>query len=189
VTYKTLHLISCCKVTVPKCDYAKLGHFVNSWKWFVLYIQFEFRKVQRYLYKRKEMNKPSHVQTTVCILLGLLLVLAGTGHLTFSRNMFSAQVPSWLPMNPDLVVVLSGIVEILLGASLILLVKQRIQLGWIVAAFFVLVFPGNIAQLVDHRNAFGLDSDLKRWFRLPFQFILIFLALWSTGAWQKWRSR
>jgi uncharacterized membrane protein len=141
------------------------------------------------LYKRKEMNKSSPVQTTARILLGLFLVLAGTGHLTFSRHEFSAQVPSWLPMNPDLVVVLSGIVEILLGASLILLVKQRFQLGWIVAAFFVLVFPGNIAQLVDHRNAFGLDSDLKRWLRLPFQFILIFLALWSTGAWQKWRNK
>jgi uncharacterized membrane protein len=137
----------------------------------------------------KEMNKPSPSQTTVCILLGFLLVLAGTGHLTFSRNEFSAQVPPWLPMNPDLVVVLSGIVEILLGASLILMVKRRTQLGWIVAAFFVLVFPGNIAQLADHRNAFGLDSDLKRWLRLPFQFILIFLVLWSTRAWQKWRSK
>jgi len=135
------------------------------------------------------MNKPSSVQTTTRILLGLLLVLAGTGHLTFSRNAFSAQVPLWLPINPDLIVVLSGIIEILLGASLIFVVKQRIQLGWIVAAFFILVFPGNIAQLVDHRNAFGLDSDLKRWLRLPFQFILIFLALWSTGASQKWRSR
>jgi uncharacterized membrane protein len=92
-------------------------------------------------------------------------------------------------MNPDLVVVLSGIVEILLGASLIFLVKQRIQLGWIVAVFFILIFSGNIAQLTEHRDSFGLDSDLKRWLRLPFQFVLIFLALWSTGAWQKWRRR
>lgn len=87
-----------------------------------------------------------------------------------------------------LVVVLSGIVEILLSASLVLLAKQRNRMGRIIAAFFVLVFPGNIAQLVVHRNAFGLDSDLKRWLRLPFQFILIFLALLSTGAWQKWRG-
>src|ERR1700693_6257065 len=91
-------------------------------------------------------------------------------------------------MNPDLVVVLSGIVEILLGSSLVLLAKQRNRMGWIVTVFFVLVFPGNIAQLVEHRNAFGLDSDLKRWLRLPFQFVLIFLALWSTGAWEKWRG-
>src|SRR5450631_356597 len=137
---------------------------------------------------RSDMDKPGPVQTATRILLGLFLILAGIGHLSFSRIAFSAQVPPWLPMNPDLVVVLSGIVEILLGVSLVLMVKQRIQLGWIVAAFFVLVFPGNIAQLVEHRNSFGLNSDLKRWLRLPFQFVLIFLSLWSTGAWQKWRK-
>jgi uncharacterized membrane protein len=129
------------------------------------------------------------MRNTVRILLGLFLIFAGTGHLTFSRLAFQAQVPPWLPMNPDLVVVLSGIVEILLGASLIFLVKQRIQLGWIVAVFFILVLPGNIAQFTEHRDSFGLNSDLKRWIRLPFQFVLIFLVLWSTGAWQKWRRK
>ena len=138
---------------------------------------------------RGDLNKPSPGQTAARILLGLFLILAGIGHLTFSRHAFKAQVPPWLPMNPDLVVVLSGIVEILLGASLIFLVKQRIQLGWIVAVFFILIFSGNIAQLTEHRDSFGLDSDLKRWLRLPFQFVLIFLALWSTGVWQKWRRK
>jgi uncharacterized membrane protein len=136
-----------------------------------------------------EMIKPSPGQTVARILLGLVLILAGIGHLTFSRIAFQAQVPPWLPMNPDLVVVISGIVEILLGASLVFLVKQRIQLGWIAAVFFVLVLPGNIAQLTEHRDSFGLDTDLKRWIRLPFQFVLVFLALWSTGAWQNWRSK
>jgi uncharacterized membrane protein len=135
------------------------------------------------------MKKQSTGQVITRILLGLFLILAGTSHLTFSRIAFAAQVPPWLPMNPDLVVVLSGIVEILLGTSLLFLRKQRLQIGWIVAIFFVLVFPGNIAQLVNHRNAFGLDSDLKRWLRLPFQPVLIFLALWSTGAWQKNKVR
>lgn len=135
------------------------------------------------------MNKPSTAQTVFRILLGLFLLYAGIGHLTFSRTEFQAQVPPWVPLNPDLVVVLSGIVEILLGLSLILLVKQRIKVGWAVAAFFVLVFPGNIAQLVEHRDAFGLNSDLARWLRLPFQLLLIFVALWSTGAWQQWRRK
>ncbi|HEY4149824.1 MAG TPA: DoxX family membrane protein [Chitinophagaceae bacterium] len=133
-------------------------------------------------------DKPGTVQTAGRILLGLFLVLAGTSHLTFARKEFQAQVPGWLPLNPDLVVVLSGIVEIVLGASLVLLVKQRVAVGWIAALFFVLVFPGNIAQLVEHRNAFGLDTDLARWLRLPFQGILILVALWSTGAWQQWRK-
>lgn len=130
-------------------------------------------------------NKQERVQTIVRILLGLFLIFAGIGHLTFSRTEFLAQVPIWVPMNPDLVVILSGIAEILLGSSLVFLGKYRIQLGWIVAVFFVLVFPGNIAQLVEHRNAFGLNTDVKRWIRLPFQPILVFLVLWSTGAWQR----
>jgi uncharacterized membrane protein len=134
------------------------------------------------------MNQPTPIQTIARILLGILLITAGIGHLSFSRVAFAAQVPPWLPINPDLVVVLSGMVEILLGASLILFVRQRIKMGWIAAAFFVLVFPGNIAQLAQHRDSFGLNSDLKRWIRLPFQFVLIFWALWSTGAWQKWRG-
>lgn len=83
---------------------------------------------------------------------------------------------------------LSGFVEITLGLSLLLLYKQRTKAGWIAALFFVLVFPGNIAQLVEHRDAFGLDTDLKRWLRLPFQPVLIAIALRSTGAWQAWRK-
>lgn len=134
-------------------------------------------------------NKSTTGQTAVRILLGAFLVFAGIGHISFERQEFQAQVPTWLPMSPDLVVLLSGVVEIALGASLIFLVKKRISAGWIAALFFVLVFPGNIAQLTEHRNAFGLDTELKRWLRLPFQFVLIAAALWSTGAWRKWRSR
>jgi uncharacterized membrane protein len=121
-------------------------------------------------------------------ILGSFLALAGVGHLTTLRQEFLAQVPPWLPINADTVVVLSGIVEISLGLSLIFLYSQRVKVGWIVAAFFVAIFPGNIAQLVEHRNAFGLDSDMARWLRLPMQPVLIFLALWSTGAWQSWRK-
>lgn len=127
-------------------------------------------------------------QTITRILLAILLIIAGTGHLSFLRSSFAAQVPAWVPMDADSVVIWSGIVEILLGISLLFFKKQRIQVGWIVAVFFVLVFPGNIAQLVDHKDAFGLTTDLKRWFRLPFQPLLIILALWSTGAWNPWRS-
>jgi uncharacterized membrane protein len=127
-------------------------------------------------------------QTISRYILGLFLTTAGISHLTWSRTEFLAQVPPWIPVNADLVVLLSGVVEIVLGLSLILLFKYRIQVGWIVAAFFVLVFPGNIAQLVEHRNAFGLNTELARWLRLPLQPLLILVALWSTGAWHSWRK-
>jgi uncharacterized membrane protein len=137
---------------------------------------------------KNKITKITTAQTIGRVVLGLFLLLAGTGHLTWSRTEFQAQVPPWVPLNADLVVILSGIVELMLGASLVFLTKYRIQIGWIVALFFVLVFPGNIAQLTEHRDAFGLNSDLARWIRLPFQFVLIFLALWSTGAWKQWRT-
>ncbi|RYU92985.1 DoxX family protein [Emticicia agri] len=127
------------------------------------------------------------IQKVFRVLLGLILIYTGIGHLTFLRADFPAQVPDWVPLDTDLVVVLSGIAEILLGLALLLIKRKRIQIGWIVAVFFVLIFPGNIAQYVNHRDAFGLDTDQKRLIRLFFQPVLISWALWSTGAWKAWR--
>ncbi|WP_237742128.1 DoxX family protein [Arthrobacter sp. CAL618] len=118
------------------------------------------------------------------ILLGAFLLFAGVSHLFFARAEFAAQVPAWMPLDTDFVVVASGIVEVVLGAALIFLPRWRVLVGWIVAAFFVAVFPGNIAQYVDGVNAFGLDTDRARLIRLFFQPVLIALALWSTGAWR-----
>ena len=123
------------------------------------------------------------------ILLGLFLLRAGFGHLGPERQEFLAQVPNWVPLDGDLVVVLSGIVELSLGAALIGLHKYRALVGWTVAAFFVAIFPGNIAQYVQRRDAFGLDTDTARFVRLWFQPLLVLWAVWSTGAWQAWRTR
>lgn len=116
-------------------------------------------------------------------------MLAGVGHLTWARTSFLAQVPGWVPLDADLVVVLSGVVEIVLGGALVLLPRRRILLGWLTAGFFVAIFPGNVSQFVDGDAAFGLDSDAARAVRLLFQPLLVALALWSTGAWSAWRSR
>ena len=122
------------------------------------------------------------LRTFARYLLALGLLFAGIGHLTFLRQEFQAQVPSWLPLDADFVVLGSGLVEVLLGMSLIATRKFRIPLGWFTAAFFLAVFPGNISQFASHTNAFGLNSDLARGIRLVFQPLLILWALWSTGA-------
>jgi uncharacterized membrane protein len=123
------------------------------------------------------------------MVLGFALVFAGKGHLTTSRLTFQAQVPTLLKDYADFVVLASGVVEIAMGLGLIALWKYRVQLGWIVAAFFVAVFWGNISQYVNHIDAFGLDSDRARLIRLFFQPLLVMWALGSTGAWSAWRSR
>lgn len=120
-------------------------------------------------------------------ILGGALLFAGVGHLSAQRAEFQAQVPAWFPLNADLVVVVSGIVEILLGAALIALPQHRVVIGTIVAAFFVIIFPGNIAQWREGTDAFGLDTDTARFARLFFQPVLIAWALVCTGAWRAWR--
>ncbi len=114
------------------------------------------------------------------IALGAFLVTAGIGHLTFLRKDFRAQVPGWVPLKVDDTVVLSGMAEIALGASLLAPGKRKKEIGKIAAAFFAAVFPGNVSQYVNHRSAFGLDTDGKRMARLFFQPVLLYWALKST---------
>ena len=122
------------------------------------------------------------------IVLGFALAYAGIGHLTSNRQEFQAQVPTLFKDYADFVVLASGVVEIALGVGLIALWKYRVQLGWLVAAFFVAIFWGNISQYVNGVDAFGLNSDRARLIRLFFQPLLVMWALGSTGAWRAWRS-
>jgi uncharacterized membrane protein len=98
-------------------------------------------------------------------------------------------VPTWVPLDADFVVLASGVVEILLGLSLILLIKHKEKIGWITAAFFTAIFPGNISQYINGIDAFGLDSDRARLIRLFFQPLLVIWALWCTGAWKSYRNK
>jgi len=118
-------------------------------------------------------------------LLGAALIYAGVGHFTFSRVAFQAQVPPWLPLDPDFVVLASGAVEIALGVGIIFVARYRKQIGWLTAAFFLAVFPGNISQYLTQTDAFGLNTDEARAIRLLFQPLLMVWALWATGAWTK----
>lgn len=111
--------------------------------------------------------------------LGAMLAGAGTTHLTVAREEFRAQVPSWFPADADAVVVASGVAELALGAALLATWRQpaRALVGAAAGAFFVAVFPGNVAQLVEHKDGFGLDTDAKRALRLLFQPALVAWAL------------
>ena len=127
-------------------------------------------------------TKYTKAQNAARIGLGAMLITAGIGHLSFARKEFQAQVPNWVPLDKDTTVLLSGVAEILLGASIAGLKKERETTGVVAAAFFAAVFPGNLAQYNHHRDAFGLDTDTKRLARLFFQPALIAWALWGGGA-------
>lgn len=122
------------------------------------------------------------MRTAARVALGAILVLAGTSHLTFARDDFRAQVPDFVPLDVDTTVLASGVAEIALGSALLLAPRgrRRRQVGGIAAAFFTAIFPGNIAQAVHRRDAFGLDTDGRRVARLFGQPLLVAWALWST---------
>jgi uncharacterized membrane protein len=117
------------------------------------------------------------------IVLGLALASAGISHLGSARAEFQAQVPPWVPLDPDFVVLASGVVEIVLGLALIVLFRWKAWVGVAAALFFIAIFPGNISQFVNAIDAFGLDTDEARGIRLLFQPLLVLWALWSTGGW------
>jgi len=121
------------------------------------------------------------LRTIARLALGFALTFAGTSHLSFSRETFRAQVPTWLPLDSDFVVLASGVVEIVLGLWLISGYKAPTA-GSLTALFFIAIFPGNISQWLTHTDAFGLNTDEARLIRLFFQPLLVLWALWATNA-------
>lgn len=133
----------------------------------------------------------NYIKTFFRLLLGAFMLYAGISHLTFRRQEFVAQVPTWIQFSPefaDFVVLASGVVEIMLGLGMLLLWKKKATVGVLLALFYVAIFPGNLNQYFNHIDAFGLNTDTLRLIRLFFQPVLIFLALWSTGGWQQLKS-
>jgi uncharacterized membrane protein len=122
------------------------------------------------------------VRVLARLALGVALAAAGLSHLTTSRAEFQAQVPAWVPIDADAVVVISGVVEIIIGLWLVTGYRAPLA-GCVAALFFIAIFPGNVSQWITQTDAFGLDTDSARFIRLFFQPVLVLWALWSTGAW------
>lgn len=133
-------------------------------------------------------GKVSVARLIGAVALGCSLLIAGISHLSVARQEFQAQVPQWFPLDKDIVVLASGVVEISLGAALIVLRERRVPVGLFAAGFFILIFPGNISQYVTRTDGFGLNTDRARLVRLFFQPVLVVWALWSTGAWKELRA-
>lgn len=111
---------------------------------------------------------------------------AGIGHFRDTES-FLAQVPRFLPA-PEWIVWVSGVVEIAFAILLLLGGRYVPHVGWALAAFFVVIFPGNISQALTQTSAFGLETDTSRYVRLLFQPVLVVWALWCTNGWRERRG-
>ena len=132
-----------------------------------------------------KLMKTTIIQNIFRVLLGSIMLYIGIAHLSFKRIEFQAQVPTWLTTNEgvmDLVVLISGYIEIAFGVLMILGGKLKVKTGIALGIFYILIFPGNINQYINEIDSLRLDSDNKRLIRLFFQPLLVLWAFWSTGA-------
>ena len=112
-----------------------------------------------------------------------LLAAAGVSHLTWGRRGYRIVVPDWSTrltgLDKDAIVVGSGVAELMLAGAVAAIPRER-SVGWLVAAFFVAVFPGNVHQWRTGRSAPMLRTDRARFVRLLLQPVLVVWALWGT---------
>ena len=136
--------------------------------------------------------KTTITQNIFRILLGSIMLYIGIAHLSFRRIEFQAQVPTWLTTNEgmmDLVVLISGYIEIAFGILMILGGKLKVKTGLALGIFYILIFPGNINQYINEIDSLRLDSDNKRLIRLFFQPLLVLWAFWSSGALKYFKNK
>ena len=81
--------------------------------------------------------------------------------------------PAWLPA-PRLLVWISGVCEIVLGA-LVLVPRARKLAGYGLVALYLAVFPANV-NMVLHPELGGTVPLWALWVRLPLQLVIILLA-------------
>jgi uncharacterized membrane protein len=115
--------------------------------------------------------------------MAVAMVFAGAAH-WFMPTPFVQHLPSWVPAAETLILLTGGI-EVALGAALLARQPWRRFAGLALAAYLVAVFPSNVYVAVAAVDVEGQPGGWYPWVRLPFQVLFVAWALWSTG----WRLR
>ncbi|HEX8019021.1 hypothetical protein [Mucilaginibacter sp.] len=113
----------------------------------------------------------------------LMLWFASLGHFMFTKGM-AMMMPSFIPFKGALVY-LTGIMEIILGALLIINTTRHIA-GIILLIMFVVMLPANINATIKHVNFEKATYDGSGtgylWFRIPLQLLFIaWILYFSVG--------
>ena len=115
--------------------------------------------------------------------MGIAMIFAGISHWAMPEP-FEQHLPPWVPA-AELLVLLSGLAEVALGAALLVRTPWQRWAGLALAAYLVGVFPANVYVAVAGVNVDGQPGGVYPWLRLPLQALFVAWALWSTG----WFSR
>ena len=124
------------------------------------------------------------VRGVLLYVLAFIMIAAGVLHFV-AESFFTQIVPPFLPA-PRLLVWISGIVEIALGAGLIPARTRRLA-GYGLVALYIVVFPANIYMAVSEVQLQGMPSwfqqpsPLMLYLRLPLQLVFIAWALWASA--------
>jgi uncharacterized membrane protein len=110
--------------------------------------------------------------------LAAAMVIAGITHFT-NVDPFVQHLPEWVPVR-ELVVYVTGAIEIILGAALMFARARRAALGRLVAVYLIAVFPANIYVAIADVDVTGQPGGVYAWVRLPLQVLFVLWALAST---------
>jgi uncharacterized membrane protein len=119
--------------------------------------------------------------------LGIGLVVAGVMH--FVRPaLFEQMVPVGLP-RPDLIVFLSGVVEVGVGALLLMPGRRHLG-GWCATLLFLAIWPGSIYIAISGNYPSTPTAEpLYHWLRVPFHLLYVAWALWVARGCLPWVAR
>ena len=118
------------------------------------------------------------IRTLLRRVLALFYAAAGAAHLA-APGLFLAIMPPWVP-HPELVVALTGVAELAGAAALVQNRSPSLRraAGWGLALYALCVWPANVQHMINDGGA-HLAYHVPR---LAFQPVLIWLALWVSGA-------
>ncbi|MEM6955247.1 MAG: DoxX family protein [Myxococcota bacterium] len=117
-----------------------------------------------------------NVRTLLRWVFGLAFIAAGINHFV-NEDFYVAIMPPYLPWHEALVQ-LSGVIEILVGAA-VLIPRLRPHSGWAAVATLLAVFPANVHMAL-HAEDFPDIPVYGLWVRLPLQLVMIAWAIWAT---------
>lgn len=116
-------------------------------------------------------------------ILSILYIVVGYKHFV-NTDFFTAIVPPCLIYKKEIVII-SGVIEIILGLSLLFEKTRKIG-SWGIILLLISVFPANIYLYISEIPREELNiSKAQALIRIPFQIPLIILAYWHSQTSKK----